>query len=216
MVHSLGLFSARFATPRHAELEKGMKRNTMKKELGDWTSRFFLCFSFSSSAGGLSKSMSFCSTCPDFQERMRNIIRSKSNQQNRSESAYRISERTILETLAPWAFLVCYGRRETEGAKASKWRRRREVGLERRVDTLYISAARWGGESEPFIDVLRSSRLSVGRGIGQSHEGSIGGGPTPTDQQKCLRPLGFGLSKLSTFRTLLHDTGIWAPCANCL
>lgn len=96
MVHSLGLFSARFATPRHAELEKGMKRNTMKKELGDWTSRFFLCFSFSSSAGGLSKSMSFCSTCPDFQERMRNIIRSKSNQQNRSESAYRISERTIL------------------------------------------------------------------------------------------------------------------------
>lgn len=132
MVHSLGLFSARFATPRHAELEKGMKRNTMKKELGDWTSRFFLCFSFSSSAGGLSKSMSFCSTCPDFQERMRNIIRSKSNQQNRSESAYRISERTILETLAPWAFLVCYGRRETEGAKASKWRRRRGVGLERR------------------------------------------------------------------------------------
>jgi len=36
---------------------------TMKKELGDWTRRFFLCLSFSSSAGGLSRSMSFWSTC---------------------------------------------------------------------------------------------------------------------------------------------------------
>uniref|UniRef100_A0A0A9G9M6 Uncharacterized protein n=1 Tax=Arundo donax TaxID=35708 RepID=A0A0A9G9M6_ARUDO len=35
----------------------------MKKELGDWTRRFFLCLSFSSSAGGLSRSMSFWSTC---------------------------------------------------------------------------------------------------------------------------------------------------------
>jgi len=35
---------------------------SMKKELGDWTRRFFLCLSFSSSAGGLSRSMSFWST----------------------------------------------------------------------------------------------------------------------------------------------------------
>ena len=35
----------------------------MKKELGDWTRRFFLCLSFSSSAGGFSRSMSFWSTC---------------------------------------------------------------------------------------------------------------------------------------------------------
>lgn len=32
---------------------------TMKKELGDCTRRLSLCFLFSSSAGGLSKSMSF-------------------------------------------------------------------------------------------------------------------------------------------------------------
>ena len=35
----------------------------MKKELGDQTRRFFLCLSFSSSAGGFSRSMSFWSTC---------------------------------------------------------------------------------------------------------------------------------------------------------
>ena len=35
----------------------------MKKELGDWTRRFFLCLSFSSSAGGFRRSMSFWSTC---------------------------------------------------------------------------------------------------------------------------------------------------------
>jgi hypothetical protein len=46
--------------PRHSG--KGRVR-TMKKELGDWTRRFFLCLSFSSSAGGLSRSMSFWSTC---------------------------------------------------------------------------------------------------------------------------------------------------------
>ena len=42
---------------------------TMKKELGDWTRRFFLCLSFSSSAGGLSRSMSFWSTCATNQSR---------------------------------------------------------------------------------------------------------------------------------------------------
>lgn len=36
----------------------------MKKELGDCTSLFNLCFLFSSSAGGCSKSISFESTCP--------------------------------------------------------------------------------------------------------------------------------------------------------
>jgi hypothetical protein len=41
----------------------GIRTRTMKKELGDWTRRFFLCLSFSSSAGGLSRSMSFWSTC---------------------------------------------------------------------------------------------------------------------------------------------------------
>jgi hypothetical protein len=36
---------------------------TMKKELGDCTKRLSLCFCFSSSAGGLSRSISLCSTC---------------------------------------------------------------------------------------------------------------------------------------------------------
>lgn len=43
--------------------EKRDKTNsTMKKELGDCTSRLSLCFLFSSSAGGLSRSMSFWRT----------------------------------------------------------------------------------------------------------------------------------------------------------
>ena len=51
---------------------------TMKKELGDWTRRFFLCLSFSSSAGGLSRSMSFWSTCN--QETTTNTSDRKTNQ----------------------------------------------------------------------------------------------------------------------------------------
>jgi hypothetical protein len=34
----------------------------MKNELGNWTRRLFLCLSFSSLAGGFSRSMSFYST----------------------------------------------------------------------------------------------------------------------------------------------------------
>ena len=102
----------------------------MKKELGDWTRRFFLCFSFSRSAGGLSKSMSFCSTCSDFQESMRNIIRSKSNQQNRNEYGDRNRECTILETRSPWAFLACacYGESKGERVVAARRKTRAEGG----------------------------------------------------------------------------------------
>uniref|UniRef100_A0A2P2JV15 40S ribosomal protein S27 n=1 Tax=Rhizophora mucronata TaxID=61149 RepID=A0A2P2JV15_RHIMU len=35
---------------------------SMKKELGDWTRRFSLCFLFSVSAGGFNTSMSFWRT----------------------------------------------------------------------------------------------------------------------------------------------------------
>lgn len=41
----------------------------MKKELGDWTSRLNLCRRFSSSGGGLSRSMSFGSTCTTSQQK---------------------------------------------------------------------------------------------------------------------------------------------------
>jgi len=46
-----------------------IRRRTMKKEFGDCTRRFFLCLSFSSSAGGLSRSISFWSTCARNQSR---------------------------------------------------------------------------------------------------------------------------------------------------
>jgi hypothetical protein len=44
--------------------QNGILKLTMKKELGDCTRRFSLCFLLSSSTGGCSRSISFESTCP--------------------------------------------------------------------------------------------------------------------------------------------------------
>jgi hypothetical protein len=115
--------------------------------LGDWTRRFFLCFNFSSSAGGLSRSMSFCSTCSDFQECNKNRIRSKGNQRNRNEketqtrgrirkrqiqTRRRIRKRTILEMRSPRAFLLWS--KGDRGQRSARWRQGER--RERRVDAL--------------------------------------------------------------------------------
>jgi hypothetical protein len=77
---------------------------------------------------------------------------------------------------------------------------------------LYIGAVVWVGESEAFIEVLRSSRPSVGLGS-----------PTAMvfveaqdKQTKGLCPLGFWAASPQPIRALLRDTGLWAPRANCL
>jgi hypothetical protein len=99
--------------------------------------------------------------------------------------------------------------RETEGAKASAWRRRRGR-RERRVDTLYrcgrVGWRIWGvHRGAAFIEAFR--------GIGQSDRDSFRGGPWPTNQR--LLPFGLlacncNLSGLS-FVTLVSGPHVRLP-----
>ena len=61
----------RKATYMHVQMAYIWKQpwhfTSMKKLLGDWTSRLVLCFCFSRSAGGCSRSMSLDSTCMGIQ-----------------------------------------------------------------------------------------------------------------------------------------------------
>jgi hypothetical protein len=72
----------------------------MKNELGDWTRLFFLCLSFSSSAGGFSRSMSFCSTCNTTKTTPMRIQSNKSNIEFSKQETSRARSSGILTMVA--------------------------------------------------------------------------------------------------------------------
>ena len=122
----------------------------MKKELGDWTRRFFLCLSFSSSAGGLSRSMSFWSTCnesPRNHHEQHKIGRAINQAEKRDRNGKEKTNNTVESNSVPsWRcgrrLERSCNRREGARAKASaraRWRRgeRGARAGDGRVDVLY-------------------------------------------------------------------------------
>uniref|UniRef100_J3LXF0 Uncharacterized protein n=1 Tax=Oryza brachyantha TaxID=4533 RepID=J3LXF0_ORYBR len=86
----------------------------MKNELGDWTRRFFLCLSFSSSAGGFSRSMSFWSTCKQTKNALISGLGAMGGRGRGGVRAKRSGSRTMAA-----------GRGLLAGAEDDPWRRRR-------------------------------------------------------------------------------------------